>query len=173
MKIKDRANWIFFGDLFSLNDSVSEYSFAVPFIPIGGPTAENQRAGAGVPRRRACMGPCLALADDAQRDETRRQHHRKTPFGISMENDRSFAYRVLTRWLVETRPLGTSTKAVSLSLSLSRARELLGRLRPRGILKPWMAELARLAAVRPHRAWSGRNKSGRNRVSNYETVEPE
>ena len=97
VKIKDRANWIFFGDLFSLNDSVSEYSFAVPFIPIGGPTAENQRAGAGVPRRRACTGPCLALADDAQRDETRRQHHRKTPFGISMENDRSFAYRVLAR----------------------------------------------------------------------------
>ena len=144
VKIKDRANWILFGDLFSLNDSVSEYSFAVPFIPIRGPTAESQRAGAGVPRRRACTGACLALADEAQRDETRRQHTEKL---LS-----AFAYRVLARWLVETRPLGTSTKA---SLSRSLLRELLGQLRPRGILKPWMAELERLAAARPHRAWSG------------------
>jgi hypothetical protein len=30
-----------------------------------------------VPRRRARTGACLALADDAQRDETRRQHHLK------------------------------------------------------------------------------------------------
>jgi hypothetical protein len=149
VKIKDRANWIFFGDLFSLNDSVSKYSFAVPFIPIRGPTAENHRAGAGVPRLRSRTGVRLALTDNAQRNETRRQHHRKTPFGISMENDRSFAYRVLARWLVETRPPGTSKKAC---LSL---RELLGQLRPRAILTAWMAELERLAAARPHRAWSG------------------
>jgi hypothetical protein len=48
-----------------------------PFIPIRGPTAENQRPGAAVPRRRARTGARLTLADDAQRDETRRQHDLK------------------------------------------------------------------------------------------------
>src|ERR1700741_1450747 len=115
VKIKDRANWIFFGDLFSLNDSVSEYSFAVPFIPIRGPTAENQRAGAGVPRRRARTGACLALADNAQRDETRRQHTERL---LS-----AFRWKTIDRLLIEfwragwsrRDRLGPRTKRVSLA----------------------------------------------------------
>ena len=49
----------------------------------------------------------------------------------------------------DTRPLGALDQSVFLK------RELLGELRPRGILMPSMAELERLAAPRRHRAMVG------------------
>jgi len=76
-------------------------------------------------------------------------------------------YRVLARWLVETRQLGPRPKRVS------RARAT-----------RWVATSAdpdafdsgtRAACCRPPSSshGRGRNKRGRNQVSNYETVEPE
>ena len=56
---------------------------------------------------------------------------------------------------------------------MSLLRELLGQLRPRGILTPWMAELERLLPPVLIEHGRGRNKRGRDQVSKYETVEAE
>ena len=65
------------------------------------------------------------------------------------------------------RPLGNLDQSVPL------LRELLGQLRPRGILTAWMAELERLLSPALIGHGRGRNKRGRDQVSNYETVEAE
>jgi hypothetical protein len=64
-----------------------------------------------------------------------------------MENDRSLSS--------SNALAGRDETAWDPDQSVSLLPELLGQLRPRGILKPWMAELERLATARPHRAWLG------------------
>ena len=51
--------------------------------------------------------------------------------------------------------MGRDEAAWALDQSVFFMRELLGELRPRGILMPSMAELERLAAARRHRATVG------------------
>ena len=68
---------------------------------------------------------------------------------------------------------GRDETAWDLDQSVSLLRELLGQLRPRGILTPWMAELERLLSPALIGHGRGRNKRGRDQVSNYETVEAE
>ena len=92
-------------------------------------------------------GACLALADYALRDETRRQHQLKL---LS-----AFGWKTIDSSSSSNALAGRDETAWDLDQSVSLLPELLGQLRPRGILKPWMAELERLAAARPHRAWVG------------------
>lgn len=88
-------------------------------------------------------GP-TALADYAQRDETRREHQQELLTAFGWKTIDRLTYRVLARWLVEI--------AWGVDQSVSLLRELLGELRRRRILMPSMAELERLVAACRHRA---------------------
>ena len=85
-----------------------------------------------------------ALADYAQRDETRREHQLELLSAFGWKTIDRLTYRVLARWLVET--------AWGVDQSVSLVRELLDELRRRRILMPSIAELERLVAACRHRA---------------------
>jgi hypothetical protein len=85
-----------------------------------------------------------ALADYAQRDETRREHQQELLRAFGWKPIDRLTYRVLARWLVEI--------AWGVDQSVSLVRELLDELRRRRILMPSMAELERLVAACRHRA---------------------
>jgi len=75
-----------------------------------------------------------ALADYAQRDETRREYQQELLTAFGWKTIDRLTYRVLARWLVEI--------AWGVDQSVSLMRELLGvgELRRRRILMPSMAE---------------------------------